>query len=842
MKHNKGYPALILLLGVLLALPMLAAAQEPLSSPLALAPTTTAPGAEIPSPASSSSGLSGTLRDANTGQGLAGFVYVYDSGDPGIEFSTLADQTGHYSLTLPAGLYDLYGAMVGYDRVDGTVTIADGEIALLDFDLPAPVMDWQPRAIDESMAAGENRVVSLVISNTGTSALQYRIDEIAPGTALAQESRAGTTAAGVHPQVYADLAASPDGTAEILVEMSEQADLSAAYAISDWSARGHYVHDRLRATAARSQARVRGYLDGQGIAYRSFVSLNSLALVASQATVGALAAMPGVAAIHPGYSLHIPDPPLEAAVTPRSVGWNVSNVGADTVWASLGVTGQGIVVASIDTGVEWDHDSLKTQYRGWNGLTADHDYNWWDPRGVCSPASEPCDNHWHGTHTMGTMVGSDLPGDPLSAPNAVGLAPGARWITCKGCEMAGGWPCSVYALLECADFMLAPWDLNGQNPDPDLRPHVLNNSWGGDANDGWFFSAVAAWRAAGIFSAFSAGNTGPGCDTVNSPSDYYNVFATGAVDQNDLIASFSARGPSVLGTLKPQVTAPGLNVPSTFPGNTYSSRSGTSMASPHSAGEVALVWSAQPQLTGQVQLTEWLVMHTADPLVTSEECGGLPGSQTPNNTYGWGRINALQAVSTSLAHEWDVGWLEVSPASGSVEPGGSTTISVTLDSTGLGPNACYTAELNLETNDPYLGPAISLPVELCVGLYIHKGADPLQQLPGEPVTYTIVLGNHGDPATGVVVSDVLPSLVEYAWSDPPGTYQDHTLAWGFLTLAPGARVTTTIVVTIGEDVAPSTAMTNTVTLFHGDDDPLVARAAHRTPPLRLYLPAVLKSP
>lgn len=149
----------------------------------------------------------------------------------------------------------------------------------------------------------------------------------------------------------------------------------------------------------------------------------------------------------------------------------MQKVGADRVWTDLGVTGEQIVVASIDTGVEWSHAALKNQHRGWDGSTADHDHNWWDPRGACETAGfsadEPCDNYWHGTHTVGTMVVSDLPADPAHAPNAIGVAPGAQWIACKGCEMVEGWLCSTFALLECADFVLAPWDLNGANPDPD---------------------------------------------------------------------------------------------------------------------------------------------------------------------------------------------------------------------------------------------------------------------------------------------------------------------------------------------------------------------------------------
>jgi subtilisin family serine protease len=695
-----------LLFLVLIALPALVTAKKPTSSFVGNYPNS----AQQPA---FSTGLDGYLRDANTGEGLAGYVYVYDASDPSVQEWAFADSTGYYTTGLPAGAYDVYGTMIGYHRVDESIAIADGETARLDFDLPAPIMDWAPQSISETIPPNEVHGITLVISNTGTGDLRYRIDEITPDADFPTSLPPTTRAAGVAPQVYADLAASPDGTTEILVVMGEQADLNPAYSISDWSARGHFVYHTLKAAAQRSQAGIREYLDSRGVPYHSHISLNSLTLAASRSIVDTLAVMPEVHAIQPGYVYNIPRPILESGIdAPGAIPWNIANVAADQVWANFGVTGQGIVVANIDTGVEWDHVALKNQYRGWDGAMVDHDYNWWDPRGICSPSDEPCDNFWHGTHVMGTMIGSDLPGDPLNAPNAIGLAPGAKWIACKGCEMADGWPCSTFALLECADFLLAPWDQSRQNPNPDLRPHVINNSWAGEANDGWYFDVVASWRAAGMFPAFSAGNDGPSCGTVNSPGDYYTAFTTGAVDQYDAITSKSSRGPSQLGLTKPDVTAPGLHVYSSFPPQTYTSASGTSMASPHTAGEVALVWSAQPDLIGQVQVTEQLIKQTADPITTTEECGG-PGSDVPNNTYGWGRSNAHEAVSTALSYEWDIDWLAVSPPTGSVPSGDLVSIQVTLDATNLTSLQCYTATLKLETNDPYQGLDVFVPVTLC---------------------------------------------------------------------------------------------------------------------------------
>jgi len=825
--------SLLLPLGLLMALLALVVATS-----LALPPAASI--SDSPTPSGT---LSGYIRDANTGAGLPGYVYVYDADDPSVEYEAFADPSGYYAASVPAGVYDVYGALVGYYRLDGSAVITAGETTHLDFDLPAPLMAWSPQTISETMSEGEIREVTLLISNTGSGDLLYRLDEIAPETGLGSTYYAGSLPNGVDPQVYADLAASPEGTAEILVVMAEQADLSAAQYISDWSARGRYVYDRLRATAERSQAQIRRYLEGAGAAYRSHISLNSLTLTASGATVDALAARPEVGAIRPGYVYNLPEPVIQPSLAPQFTGWNVQKIEADRVWATFGATGESIVVASIDTGVEWDHETLKEQYRGWDGATADHDYNWWDPRRICVPADEPCDNYWHGTHTMGTMVGSDDPAHPNSASNAIGVAPGARWIACKGCEMAQGWPCSTFALLECADFMLAPWDQNQQHPNPDLRPHVINNSWGDDGSSGWYYEIVAAWRAAGIFAAFSAGNAGPNCQTVNSPGDYDNSFATGATDSSDNIASFSSRGPSGQGEIKPDVTAPGVYVRSSIPGNSYGGGSGTSMASPHSAGEVALIWSAQPQLVGQVSLTERLIEDTAEGLTTPQECSGVPGSAVPNNTYGWGRIDAYNAVSASLAYDWDVDWLAASPSSGTVAAGEAISVHLLLDGASPSSLGCHSAQLKIETNDPYQGLDVSVPITICLessGLFITKDLDSARQQPGELVTYTLSFGNDGpEDAVGVTISDPLPAEVELAWASPAGIYTSHELLWGPLTLTAGARITATVVVTLDAEVPDCTWIANSAYMRYKAMKPLVATASHATLchtylPLNLY--------
>jgi subtilisin family serine protease len=390
----------------------------------------------------------------------------------------------------------------------------------------------------------------------------------------------------------------------------------------------------------------------------------------------------------------------------EAVVWNIEQVRADDVWADFGIDGTDIFIANIDTGVLYTHTALVNQYRGnEGGGTFDHNYNWWDPYGY--GPTEPYDFHSHGSHTMGTMLGDD------GGTNQIGMAPGAKWLACEGFDQNTGFGYNA-ELLECAEFILAPWDLTGANPMPSLRAHIVNNSWGGGQAQWWYNQAVYAWRAAGIFGVFSAGNSGPSCSTAGDPGDMSNMIAVGATDDDDLIAGFSSRGPGlVTGILKPDVSAPGVNVVSAYNTGGIGMMSGTSMAAPHVAGEAALLWSAEPDLIGDVDQTYWIIEQSAVPITTSEGCGGDLPDAVPNNVYGWGRIDVYEAVSLALSHEWDIPWLDVNPVSGDILPGESTVITLTFDDTGLELDTCVTGDLKLDFNDPYIIEAI-VPVEMCV--------------------------------------------------------------------------------------------------------------------------------
>ncbi|WP_428266663.1 S8 family serine peptidase [Haliangium sp.] len=425
--------------------------------------------------------------------------------------------------------------------------------------------------------------------------------------------------------------------ADFWVVFADRADLSGAAVIDDWTERGQYVYDTLVATAEASQAGVQATLDGDTVSYQSYWIANVIFVKGgSEELVAELASDAAVERITADETMEI-EPPQEADEEEmvQNVEWGIARIRAPEVWSTFGVEGEDIVVANIDTGVDYTHPALVAQYRGNQGSGQfDHAYNWFDPSSVC-PTAAPCDNNSHGTHTMGTMVGDD------DSSNQIGVAPGAKWIAAKGCE--SGY-CSQAALLASGQWLVAPTDLSGQNPRPDLRPHIINNSWGGGSGNGFYQQIVDSWVAAGIFPAFSAGNSGSYCGSANSPGDYVNSYASGAFDSNNSIAYFSSRGPSVYGgETKPNIAAPGVNVRSSIPGGGYGYKSGTSMASPHTAGAVALIWSAAPALVGDIEGTRALLDSAAIDTAATY-CGG---DADDNNVFGEGRLDVFAAVDVA---------------------------------------------------------------------------------------------------------------------------------------------------------------------------------------------------
>jgi subtilisin family serine protease len=427
--------------------------------------------------------------------------------------------------------------------------------------------------------------------------------------------------------------------ATFVVEFAASADLAPAGKVKGWAAKGKAVVASLQATAVKSQKAAKAAAKAAGAEATTYWLTNVLVVAGDAKLAERMAALDGVTAVRAPkvYPLVKPvDKQVAILAASGDPEWGVAKIGAPTAWDG-GVLGQGVVVANIDTGVEYTHPALVGNYRGNNGDgTFSHDYNWWDPTGICG--DEPCDNAGHGTHTMGTIAGGDGPG-PFTPD--IGVAPEARWIAAKGCEDFG---CSETALLSSGQFILAPTDLAGANADPSRRPDVVNNSWGGGPNDQFYRETVQAWRASGIIPVFSSGNPGPECGQGGSPGDFPEVISAGATDDRDEIAEFSGRGPSAVDgkAWNPDIAAPGVDVVSSVPGGGYESFSGTSMAAPHTTGEIALLLSARPALVGDFDGIANAVRATAlDRIDTT--CGAAPGGD-PNNVYGDGRIDAAAAV------------------------------------------------------------------------------------------------------------------------------------------------------------------------------------------------------
>lgn len=467
---------------------------------------------------------------------------------------------------------------------------------------------------------------------------------LAPNTLAADPVEAQ---ARIEPLVLEQLAVQDE--VEFFVWMTTQADLSAADALPSKQAKGEFVFNTLTATAETTQKELRDFLEQAGADYRPFYIANKILVHAGDENlVKTIAARPDVAKITANHQFQLQEPFKELDAPPPSltIESNITFVNADDVWA-MGYDGSGIVLAGNDTGLDWDHPAIINQYRGWNGSSANHNYNWWDATGTYPTV--PNDGHGHGTHTTGTMVGDD------GGTNQIGLAPGAHTIHCKNMTNSGSGNDATFT--ECFEWDLAPWNLNGNNPDPSMAPHSINNSWGyWGGNAPQFENEIANLRAAGIVVEVSAGNEGPGCATLRSPGDYAQSLTTGSVNHAGgslpgTITGFSSRGPSDLypNVRIPDVMAPGESIRSSLPGTGYASWSGTSMAGPHTAALVGLIWDAAPGLIGDVAATEQIVIDTAVPLAgqTGSNCGGNYASG-PNDDWGHGTIDALAAVNAAV--------------------------------------------------------------------------------------------------------------------------------------------------------------------------------------------------
>ncbi|MBK7220095.1 MAG: S8 family serine peptidase [Saprospiraceae bacterium] len=450
---------------------------------------------------------------------------------------------------------------------------------------------------------------------------------------------------------------------DYIVLLNSQADLTAVSAVKGKNRKGSMAYSLLKKNSDDAQLALVNWLRQRHIEYTPFFVVNGIHVRSDYATLLALADRKDVQKILPNFSIKLDRIESEPISGSRDLvpEWGLLKIGADSVWR-MGIDGKGVVVGGQDTGYDWSVSPLKIKYKGFiNDTVANHSYNWHDAIHQKSPLAadslnpcgynlkEPCDDNNHGTHTMGTMVGSDT-------SNLIGVAPGAQWIACRNMERGNG---QLSTYLECFEWFLAPTDIDGNNPDPTKAPHVINNSWYCSPEEGcnpgnWdaLQIAVKNLKAAGVVVVVSAGNSGPGCETINAPPAHFEPsFSVGASMINDTIANFSSRGPVSIDSsyrVKPDVVAPGRGVRSVVRGGGFAAFNGTSMAGPHVAGLVALIISANPDLAGEVTTIEEIIRQTADPKFSDQDCGVVSGQLHPNAVYGYGRINAIKAIELAL--------------------------------------------------------------------------------------------------------------------------------------------------------------------------------------------------
>jgi subtilisin family serine protease len=458
-------------------------------------------------------------------------------------------------------------------------------------------------------------------------------------------------------------------------------------------------------------------------------------------------------------------------------------INADRVWNELGITGAGTIVANLDTGVEGTHPALSAR---WRGNTEPASECWRDALG--GGTTFPQDSNGHGTHTMGTMCGLGA-----ATGDTVGVAPGAVWIADNAINQGVG---SAFDndVVDAFQWFANP---DGNVNTTDDVPDVVQNSWGIDARfGGGYQDCDARWQtvilnceAAGVVVTFSAGNEGPGAQTHRSPANIATTpttnFSVGAVDAENFgfpypIASFSSRGPSDCdGTsIKPEVSAPGVSVYSSYVGGGYARLSGTSMAGPHVAGVVALMRQANPN--ADVQTIKTALMNTARDEGTAGE----------DNTYGWGVIDAYAAVQAVMGPD------VTPPTVTVVAPNGGETLNA-----GGTFNILWNGSDNVSVSQSALS-------------YSTNGGTtfaPIVTLPGSPGTYAWTVPN--TPTT--------QGLVRVVCTDPSGnTGSDASNAFFTITSTPGPYVWVQNITLQLVVKGPWTNARATVTIFNQNNQPV----------------------
>jgi len=419
-----------------------------------------------------------------------------------------------------------------------------------------------------------------------------------------------------------------EGSADIIVSFQETtAPILKQAQLQSFATRGDRINSissSLQELTASSQKSVLAFLGTQNVTFKSFWISNKIFVKGTNAElIERLMGFEGVRRIRENKVTIAPLPQPSPVLEAKEIQWGVEMVEAPSAWEK-GYTGKGVVVGILDTGVRYTHAALSENYR--------HNRGWLDVTGGGSMT--PVDYSGHGTHVMGSIVGR----------RGVGVAPEAEWMAC-GATLSG-----YDEYLECGQFLLCPTHANGTEPDCAAAPHVVSHSWGKYTSEEDFLDdVILAWNAAGIIVVWAMGNEGSSCDTARYPAfTGIEMFAVGATDEEDNLAYFSSRGPgNVAGVIRPNIVAPGVAIVSAdYQSDTgMTIMDGTSMATPHVAGVIALLLTNGTDF-GYAQLNK-AIFESASHTVpqTGGNCGGIPETEYPNHVVGYGRITAAGAIA-----------------------------------------------------------------------------------------------------------------------------------------------------------------------------------------------------
>lgn len=438
----------------------------------------------------------------------------------------------------------------------------------------------------------------------------------------------------LHPSLREQVDAAPaDARFTVVIRGKHQAKLDAI----------QFRHDdvvaALKEAAARSQASIAGYLRARGATVVNQLWLiNAVVAQVDKPTLQGLTALDDVALIYDNFRMTAP--PVTRSTLPSAGGdltWGLDKIQANRVWDELGFTGEGVRVAVLDTGVDINHPDIAGKMYSDNPGDPTYPGGWieFDGDGHAVSGSQPHDSDAHGTHTSGTVAGGNASG------THIGVAPGVSLMHGLILPGGGGTFAQVVAGMQWA---VQPTDADGN---PAGRPaDIASMSFGAGGLRSEVVEPIRNMYNAGVLPIAAMGNCGPDC--VGSPGAVYEAFGIGASTEDDSIADFSSGAlirkdgwenppdewPEFW--IKPDISAPGVNVVSSVPGGGYDSWAGTSMATPHAAGTAALMLSANPGLTPDVVL---------DTLKETSFWDNRYGDERPNTRFGFGRINAYEAVS-----------------------------------------------------------------------------------------------------------------------------------------------------------------------------------------------------